>query len=272
MRRSPSYKNGDFWDLCAGPHVAFEPETARHFKIMSGGERLLQRATPVQPPASTRSMERHFKNKTELNEPTSSRLEEAKQRDHRKLGKRAGPVSHRRGWWVRGWSSGNPRGRSSGRNYRISSPLTSKGRDYQPGLYSHISGNSTFIVPPVISPTTRTPSILPIVERDNLLGHGGRGLLLRRTEPIDWKKADIDGFLLKPMNCPHHIKVFQSNASQSYRDLAGSTCRIWNGVSLRTVRRTGRNDPGPGIHPGRRPPLLHRRPGGAMKFSAAWSW
>jgi threonyl-tRNA synthetase len=31
-------------------------------------------------------------------------------------------------------------------------------------------------------------------------------------------KGDIDGYLLKPMNCPHHIKIFASDP-HSYRDL-----------------------------------------------------
>jgi threonyl-tRNA synthetase len=32
------------------------------------------------------------------------------------------------------------------------------------------------------------------------------------------KTGEIDGYLLKPMNCPHHIKIFASQ-SRSYRDL-----------------------------------------------------
>ena len=30
--------------------------------------------------------------------------------------------------------------------------------------------------------------------------------------------GELDGYLLKPMNCPHHIKIFDSN-HHSYRDL-----------------------------------------------------
>jgi threonyl-tRNA synthetase len=32
------------------------------------------------------------------------------------------------------------------------------------------------------------------------------------------KEGEIDGYLLKPMNCPHHIKIYQSQ-QHSYRDL-----------------------------------------------------
>ena len=32
------------------------------------------------------------------------------------------------------------------------------------------------------------------------------------------QKGDIDGYMLKPMNCPHHVKIYASQA-RSYRDL-----------------------------------------------------
>src|SRR5690606_9545667 len=57
----------------------------------------------------------------------------------------------------------------------------------------------------------------PVVERESLRALAeegcGCGELSNRLE-----SGEIDGFLLKPMNCPHHIKIFQSN-HHSYRDL-----------------------------------------------------
>ena len=32
------------------------------------------------------------------------------------------------------------------------------------------------------------------------------------------EKGEIDGYLLKPMNCPHHIRIYASD-QHSYRDL-----------------------------------------------------
>jgi len=32
------------------------------------------------------------------------------------------------------------------------------------------------------------------------------------------EKGEIEGYLLKPMNCPHHIRIFASD-QHSYRDL-----------------------------------------------------
>jgi threonyl-tRNA synthetase len=57
----------------------------------------------------------------------------------------------------------------------------------------------------------------PVIERESLKALAeegcGCGELSNRLE-----SGEIDGFLLKPMNCPHHIKIFQSN-HHSYRDL-----------------------------------------------------
>ena len=35
------------------------------------------------------------------------------------------------------------------------------------------------------------------------------------------ESGEIDGYLLKPMNCPHHIRIYASEA-RSYRDLRRS--------------------------------------------------
>jgi len=66
----------------------------------------------------------------------------------------------------------------------------------------------------------------------------------------------LDGFMLKPMNCPHHIKIFSSQP-HSYRDLpcgCPSSARCTAGA----VGRAQRDDPRARFHTGRRPPLLHR--------------
>ncbi|HRQ89432.1 MAG TPA: threonine--tRNA ligase, partial [Bacteroidia bacterium] len=77
------YKNGDFWDLCAGPHV---PRTGncKAFKVMSVASAFYK--GDAANPQLQRVYGTAFKNKTELEEHLV-RLEEAKQRDHRKIGK-----------------------------------------------------------------------------------------------------------------------------------------------------------------------------------------
>jgi len=77
------YKNGDFWDLCAGPHVG-RTGNCKAFKIMSVASAFYKGD------ANKQSLQRIygtcFKNKTMLDEHLE-RLEEAKKRDHRRLGK-----------------------------------------------------------------------------------------------------------------------------------------------------------------------------------------
>jgi len=46
--------------------------------------------------------------------------------------------------------------------------------------------------------------------------------------PID---VDDEQFLLKPMNCPHHIMIYKSE-QHSYRDLPLRFCRVRYGLSL----------------------------------------
>ncbi|MBU6180176.1 MAG: threonine--tRNA ligase, partial [Verrucomicrobia bacterium] len=77
------FKNGDFWDLCAGPHV---PRTGncKAFKVMSVASAFYK--GDAANPQLQRVYGTAFKNKTELEEHLV-RLEEAKQRDHRKIGK-----------------------------------------------------------------------------------------------------------------------------------------------------------------------------------------
>ena len=87
------YKQGDFIDLCRGPHV---PSTSKLkvFKLMKlagaywrgdSNNEMLQRVYGTA-----------WENKKDL-EDYLYRLEEAEKRDHRKIGKGAGPFSHPRG-------------------------------------------------------------------------------------------------------------------------------------------------------------------------------
>jgi len=80
------FKNGDFWDLCAGPHVG-RTGNCKAFKVMSIA------SSYYKGDANNQSLQRIygtcFKNKTMLDEHLE-RLEEAKKRDHRRLGKEMG--------------------------------------------------------------------------------------------------------------------------------------------------------------------------------------
>ena len=108
-RRCRIYRQGDFTDLCRGPHV---PSTGKikAFKLLSvagaywRGDSNREQLTRIYGTA--------FFDKKQLDEYTN-RLEEAKKRDHRVLGPQLGlfTIDDRS---ARGWCSGSPRARRSG--------------------------------------------------------------------------------------------------------------------------------------------------------------
>jgi threonyl-tRNA synthetase len=57
----------------------------------------------------------------------------------------------------------------------------------------------------------------PLIDRDQLKALADDGCDCAKLADM-MKSGDIDGYLLKPMNCPHHIKIYQSQP-RSYRDL-----------------------------------------------------
>ena len=80
------YKNGDFWDLCAGPHVA-RTGNCKAVKLMSVASAFYK--GDDKNPQLQRLYGTAFKNKTQLAEYLEQ-LEEAQKRDHRKVGRALG--------------------------------------------------------------------------------------------------------------------------------------------------------------------------------------
>jgi len=205
------YKNGDFWDLCAGPHV---PRTGncKAFKVMSVASAFYK--GDAANPQLQRVYGTAFKNKTLLNEHLE-RLEEAKQRDHRRLGREL-DLFHIDEAVGQGLVLWKPKGaviRQELQNF-IGEHLERQG--YHQVFTPHI-GKLDLYRTSGHFPYYSDSQFPPIVERDNLeiLAEEGCGCgeLANRLE-----EGTVNGFLLKPMNCPHHIKIFQSE-HHSYRDL-----------------------------------------------------
>jgi threonyl-tRNA synthetase len=182
------YRQGDFVDMCRGPHL---PDTGKlkAFKLLTtagaywrGDERnaMLTRIYGVA-----------FFGKKDLQEHLR-RIEEAKRRDHRVLGRQLGlflisesvgpglPLWLPKGTIIRmeleGWLRGE---------------LLKRG--YQAVITPHIGKVDLY----------RTSGHYPYYE------HG-----LFPTMSVD----DHEAYLLKPMNCPHHIQIYKS-AQRSYREL-----------------------------------------------------
>ena len=205
------YKNGDFWDLCAGPHV---PRTGncKAFKLMSVASAFYKGD------ANNSQLQRiygtAFKNKTLLNEYLEQ-LEEAKKRDHRKVGRELG-LFHFDESVGQGLVLWKPKGaiiRNELQHF-ISTELDKKG--YSQVFTPHIgkldlyrtSGHFPYYEESQFSPIVDRESMLELAEEGCTCGELSNRL----------KEGETDGFLLKPMNCPHHIKIYASE-HRSYRDL-----------------------------------------------------
>ena len=205
------YKNGDFWDLCAGPHVA-RTGNCKAFKVMSVASAFYK--GDANNPQLQRVYGTAFKNKTELNEHLE-RLEQAKERDHRKLGKELDlfHIDETVGQGLILWKPNGAVIRQELQDF-ISEHLRRQG--YSQVFTPHI-GKLDLYRTSGHFPYYQDSQYPPVIERDHLKALAEEGCTCGELSN-QLESGDIDGFLLKPMNCPHHIKIFASN-HHSYRDL-----------------------------------------------------
>ena len=205
------YQNGEFIDLCAGPHVNYTKKI-KAFKLLSfagayhrGDEnnKQLQRIYGTAFPSSQ-----------EL-EDYLEKLEQAKARDHRKLGKelKLFHIDDSVGSGMILWTGRGSIIRNELQNFIIDELIKS---GYEQVFTPHIgklglyrtSGHFPYYkesqFPPIVEPGT--------IEELATSGNSCAEL----SKQLD--DGSIDGYLLKPMNCPMHIKIFDSQP-HSYRDL-----------------------------------------------------
>jgi len=203
---------GKNWeDLCRGPHL---PSTGRigAAKVMSlassywHGDENSDRLTRVYGTA--------FFSQKELDEHLNL-LEQARQRDHRVIGKKLGlfTIDEMVGQGLVLWSPKGAAVRLELQNF-ISEELTRQG--YSQVFTPHI-GKLELYRTSGHFPYYAESQYPPIVEREtmDLLSKEGCSCaeLSNRL-----KEGQIEGYLLKPMNCPHHIRIYASE-QRSYRDL-----------------------------------------------------
>ncbi len=183
------YQCGDFVDLCRGPHI---PNTGviKAIKLLSvagaywrGDENRKQ---------LTRIYGITFPKKKELDEYLEM-LEEAKKRDHRKIGKELElfTFSNRVGQGLPLWLPKGAMLRERLENYLKG---VQKDAGYLPVITPHIGGKELYVTS----------------------GHYakyGEDSFRPITTPNEGEE-----FLLKPMNCPHHCEIYKSKP-HSYRDL-----------------------------------------------------
>ena len=203
---------GSHWeDLCRGPHV---PSTGKigAFKLMSlassywHGDENSDRLTRVYGTA--------FADKKQLKQHLAL-LEEAQKRDHRVLGRQLQlfTIDEQVGQGLILWKPAGAAVRQQLQNF-ISEELTRQG--YAQVFTPHI-GKLDLYRTSGHYPYYQESQYTPIIDRETLGGLAAEGCscsdLANRMD-----EGEIDGYLLKPMNCPHHIKIYASE-QRSYRDL-----------------------------------------------------
>jgi len=232
------YQNGEFIDLCAGTHVRYTKQI-KAFKLLSvagsyhrGDEKNKQ---------LQRIYGTAFPSKDEL-AAYLTQQEQAKLRDHRKLGKdlKLFHIDEDVGQGLILWTPNGSILRQELQNF-IAEELRKQG--YQQVFTPHI-GKLTLYKTSGHYPYYKDSQFAPIADRvalDQALSCGcSCAELSNRLEGVSAQLAAqvnertgketigpdrvlpddqlLDGFLLKPMNCPHHIKIFASQP-HSYRDL-----------------------------------------------------
>jgi threonyl-tRNA synthetase len=205
------YTNGDFVDLCAGPHV-MRTGNVGAFKLTHVSSTYY--LGDEKNPQLQRIYGTAFKNKTEM-EAHFNMLEEAKKRDHRKLGRdlRLFHIDDEVGQGLVLWTPNGAIIRQELQNF-ISRELSRQG--YSQVFTPHIGKLGLYRTSGHF-PYYKESQYPPIVERETLDQLAREGCSCAElSNKLD--NGEINGYLLKPMNCPHHIKIFASQ-KHSYRDL-----------------------------------------------------
>ena len=181
------YKQGEFVDLCAGPHLMSTGKVKAVKLLSSSGaywrgdekNKMLQRIYAISFPKSSQVDE------------YLAKLEEAKQRDHRKIGKELELfMTHKL------VGSGLPMYLPNGATIRRILERYIQDKEVALG-YNHVY----------------TPS-LANSELYKVSGHWDH----YKDDMFPVMKMDTEEIVLRPMNCPHHMLVYK-NKMHSYRDL-----------------------------------------------------
>lgn len=205
------FQNGEFIDLCAGPHVGYTSK-CKNVKLMSVSSSFYlgdESKGQLQRLYGTA-----FESKEQLEEHLV-RLEEAKKRDHRRLGREL-QLFHIDEAVGQGLILWKPKGGLIRRALQdfITQELDKQG--YSQVFTPHI-GKLDLYRTSGHFPYYQESQYPPIAERDTLEKLADEDATCA-TLINGLSDGTFEGYLLKPMNCPHHIKIFASE-HRSYRDL-----------------------------------------------------
>ncbi|MEC8014394.1 MAG: threonine--tRNA ligase [Verrucomicrobiota bacterium] len=205
------YRNGEFRDLCAGTHVSYTKKI-KAFKLLSIA------GSYHRGDSSNKQLQRiygtAFASKDELQEYLTQ-LEEAKKRDHRNLGRDLG-LFHLDEMVGQGLVLWKPKGAILRQELEkfISEELLKQG--YSQVFTPHVGKLDLFRTSGHF-PYYQDSQYPPIIHRDCLQELASEGCSCSELSN-KLEEGEIDGYLLKPMNCPMHIRIFRSE-QRSYRDL-----------------------------------------------------
>jgi threonyl-tRNA synthetase len=185
------YAQGDWYDLCRGPHMASTGQVGNAFKLMKVAGAYWRGDSNN--PMLSRIYGTAFATDAELQSYLHV-LEEAEKRDHRKLGREMDLFHFQEEgpgvvfWHAKGW--------------RMFQTLVSYMRRRLDGVYQEVNA------PQVLDKSLWETS-----------GHWGwyRDNMFKVTVAGD-ETDDERVFALKPMNCPGHVQIFK-HGLKSYRDL-----------------------------------------------------
>ena len=232
------YENGEFADLCAGTHVRYSSKL-KAFKLLSiagayhrGDEKNKQ---------LQRIYGTAFSSKEEL-AAYLEQMEQAKARDHRKIGKelKLFHIDEEVGQGLILWTPNGAIIRQELQDF-IGGELRKQG--YSQVFTPHI-GKLELYKTSGHFPYYKESQFAPVLENESLAQVAAEGCpcgeVFARLEAVSAQLAQkinsrtgretitpdrikpneqlLNGFMLKPMNCPHHIKIFDSQP-HSYRDL-----------------------------------------------------
>ena len=207
------YTNGPFLDMCEGPHVDNTRQLpAGGFKIRSlAGAYWRGDSDNV---VMTRVYAWAFETKDALDQHVRAH-KEALARDHKKLGRELG-LFHMDEDVGQGLILWTPKGSIVRNELQDFISIELKRQGYSQVYTPHI-GKLDLYKTSGHYPYYQESQYPPIVARDQLEVLVSEGASCSHLSNM-LESGTVDGYLLKPMNCPHHIKIFDSQP-HSYRDL-----------------------------------------------------
>ena len=234
------YKTGDFIDLCAGPHV-MRTGNIGAYKLTSVASAYYK--ADENNPQLQRIYGTAFKNKTEL-EAYFKMLEEAKRRDHRKIGQEMGLYTIDPDFTGPGLPLWLPKGAAIAEELEKLAKETEFLAGYVRVKTPHIAKEKMYLTSghlPLLYKDSMFPPMELIEEEDR----PDKRFLESRVQLALQKKQELAGtgdvekiahwdkqqaeaaeaidklttrYYLKAMNCPHHHRIFAAEP-RSYRDL-----------------------------------------------------